>query len=169
VLCYYYLIWTMATVWMTVTLLHAEGCTSYVCHMSKYPKVQIYTLLYVMIRSISQYLQSRLCHCKANIVHNCGPYFIWYASMSLASSSVLPLTPLLPLSCWPWLFPGCSSIVRICNSCLYAFQLKVHEMHLWAISENWFIIDWSTFSSLMKFKIHLHNSWPIYKKSNRNV
>ncbi len=28
------------------------------------------------------------------------------------------LTPLLPLSCWPWLFPGCSSIVTICNSCV---------------------------------------------------
>ncbi len=28
------------------------------------------------------------------------------------------LTPLLPLGCWPWSFPGCSSIVRICNSCV---------------------------------------------------
>ncbi len=27
------------------------------------------------------------------------------------------LTPLLPLGCWPWWFSGCSSTVRICNSC----------------------------------------------------
>ncbi len=52
---------------------------------------------------------------------------------------------------------------------IYAFQLKVHEMHLWAISENWFVIGWSIFSSLVKVEIHLHNSWQIYKKSNRNV
>ncbi len=71
------------------------------------------------------------------------------------------LTPLLPLCCWPWSFPGCSSIVRICNPCvvlcLYAYQIKIHEMHLWAISENWFIIGWSTFSSLVKVKIHMTN------------
>ncbi len=51
------------------------------------------------------------------------------------------------------------STVRICNSCvvlcLYAFQLKVDEMHLWAITENWFVIGWSIFSSLVKVKIHL--------------
>ncbi len=83
------------------------------------------------------------------------------------------LTPLLPLVCWHWWFSGCSFNVRICYSCvvlcLYAYQLKIHEMHLWAISENWFIIGWSTFSSLVKVKIHLHNSWQIYKKSNKNV
>ncbi len=40
---------------------------------------------------------------------------------------------------------------------------------VWGISENWFINGWSTFSSLVKVKIHLHNSWQIYKKTNRNV
>ncbi len=84
------------------------------------------------------------------------------------------LTPLLPLGSWPWSFPGCSSIFMIfyllcCPLSIYAFQLKVHEMHLWAISENWFIICWSIFSSLVKVKIHLHNLWQIYKKSNWNV
>ncbi len=61
------------------------------------------------IWSISQYLAAPFSHCKAmidNMVHNSGPYFIWYAPLSLAysvSSSVLPLytstmyTPLLPL------------------------------------------------------------------------
>ncbi len=157
----------MATVWMTVTLCMQKAALLRYAIYPNIQKYQIYTLLYVMIRSISHISNSRLSHCKANIVHNCGPYssdmqlclglFLCFASvhfhaiLTLSSSS----------SCWPWLFPGCSSIVRICNSCLYAFQLKVHEMHLWAISENWFIIDWSTFSSLMKVKIHLHNSWPI--------
>ncbi len=71
---------------------------------------------------------------------------VWIILLPMFCLCTLPpciLTPLLPLGCWPWSFPGCSSIVRICNSCvvlcLYAFQLKVHEMHLWAISENWFI------------------------------
>ncbi len=53
--------------------------------------------------------------------------------------------------------------------CLYAIQLKVHETHLWALSENWYIIGWSIFSSLVKVRIHLHNSWQIYIKSNKNV
>ncbi len=42
------------------------------------------------IRSISQYLAAPFSHCKAmidNMVHNSGPYFIWYAPMSLASSA----------------------------------------------------------------------------------
>ncbi len=107
---------------------------------------------------------------------------IWSISQYLCSWPLLPL-PLfclcaLPpwilllffLVCWPCSFSGCSSTVRICNSCvvlcLYAFQLKVHEMQLWAISENWYIIGWSIFSS---FTIQLHNSWQIYKKSKRNV
>ncbi len=44
------------------------------------------------ICSISQYLAAPFIHCKAmidNVVHNSGPYFIWYAPMSLASSLVL--------------------------------------------------------------------------------
>ncbi len=80
---------------------------------------------------ISQYLAAHFSHCKAmidNMVHNSGPYLIWYALMSLASSassSVLPLytSTMHPyssffLSCWPWSFSGCSSTVRICNSCV---------------------------------------------------
>ncbi len=48
---------------------------------------------------ISQYLAAPFSHCKAmidNMVQNSGPYFIWYAPLSLvssASSSVLPLHP----------------------------------------------------------------------------
>ncbi len=105
------------------------------CTCISFQSVQIYTLLYVgywlketfwnvwilRIWSISQ--SAPFSHCKAMIdkmVHNSGPYFIWYAPLSLvssASSSVLPLpcilSPLLPLVCWPWSFSGCSSIVRI--------------------------------------------------------
>ncbi len=112
-----------------------------------------------------------------NMVYNSGPYFIWCAPLSLASSAsscVLPLHPSImrpyssSFSCLlTWSFSGCSSTVRMCNYCvvlcLYAFQMKVHEMHLWAISKKWFIIGWFIFSSLVKLKIHLHNSWQIYK------
>ncbi len=61
------------------------------------------------------------------------------------------------IGCWPWSFPGCSSVFMMfyllcCPLSIYAFQLKVHEMHLWAISENWFIICWSIFSSLVKWR-----------------
>ncbi len=133
------------------------------------------------IWSISQFLATPFIHCKAMIDN------IITSDMHLCPWSLLPLplfclctlpcilTPFLPLGWWPWSFSGCSSIVRICNFCvvlclrIYAFQLKGHEMHLWAISENWFVIGWSIFSSLLRVKIHLHNSWQIYKKSNRDV
>ncbi len=55
---------------------------------------EIFELL--RIWSISQYLAAPLSHCKVmidNMVYNSGPYFIWYAPPSLASSSVLPLHP----------------------------------------------------------------------------
>ncbi len=51
------------------------------------------------------------------------------------------LTPLLPLVCWSWSFSGCSSTVRICYSCVFLClymlpRQEIHEMQLWAISEN---------------------------------
>ncbi len=52
----------------------------------------------------------------------------WPLCLFLCFASVRILTPLLPLVRWPWSFPGCSSIARMCNSCvvlcLYACQLK---------------------------------------------
>ncbi len=132
---------------------------------------------------ISQYLATPFSHCKPLLTTWSTTVALISSDMHLCSWPLLPLplfclctfppcilTPLLPLVCWPWSFSVCSSIVRICNSCvvlcLYAFQMKVHEMHLWAISNNWFIIGWFIFSSLVKVKIHLHNLWYIYKKSN---
>ncbi len=53
-------------------------------------------------------------------------------------------------------------LLLCCPLSMYAFKSKVDEMHLWAISENWFIIGWSIFSSLLKVKIHLNNSFQIY-------
>ncbi len=130
----------METVWMTVTVLKCRRL-----HFLYMPyilsKVQIYTILCVgywlkemfellRIRSISQYLAAPFSHCKVmidNMFHNSGPYFIW--GLCLWPLLLLPLfylctlppcilTPLLPLVCWPWSFSGCSSIVRICNSCV---------------------------------------------------
>ncbi len=90
---------------------NAEGCTSYVCHISfqKYTfthycmwdidwKRLFWNVWITVLRiwSITKYLAAPFSHCKAmiyNMVHNSGPYFIWYAPLSLASSSVLPLYP----------------------------------------------------------------------------
>ncbi len=156
----------MATVWMTVTVLKSRRLYKstnlhiIVCGiLIERDCFKMFELL--RIWSISQFLAAPFSHCKAmidNIISSDMHFCPW---------------PLLPLSCWPWSFSGCSSIVRIWNFCvvlcLYAYQLKGHEMHLWAISENWFVIGWSIFSSLVRVKIHLHNSWQIYKKSNRAV
>ncbi len=129
---------------------------------------------------ISQHLAAHFSHCKAmidNMVLNSGLYFIWYAPLSSVLCPLLlplfylctlppwilsPHLPLLPLVCWPWSFSGCSSTVRICNSCVVlsiCFLIEGLWMLLWAISEIWFIIGWSIFSSLLKVRIHLHNSW----------
>ncbi len=123
-------------------------------------KVQMYTLLYVgilierdrfemfellRIWSISQYLAAPFSHCNAmidNVVHNSGPYFIWYAPLSSsASSSILPLYPSMhPYSSSSsrlltlivsWMFIHCQNLwLLCCPLSIYAFQLKVHEMHL---------------------------------------
>ncbi len=55
---------------------------------------------------------------------------------------------------------------------IHSFKICIRHIHNHtriANTENWNIIGWSIFSSLVKVKIHLHNSWQIYKTSNRNV
>ncbi len=127
---------------------NAEGCASYVCHISfksthlhiivsgiliERDCFKMFELLRIWL--ISQHLAAHFSHCKAiidNMVLNSGLYFIDMRlcprPLSSASSSVLPVypstmilsphLPLLPLVCWPWSFSGCSSTVRICNSCV---------------------------------------------------
>ncbi len=53
--------------------------------------------------------------------------------------------------------PSSEFFTFVLSSVYICFQLKVHEMHLWAISDNWFIIGWSTFSqdSLAQFMSNL--------------
>ncbi len=145
----------MTTVWMTVT-----GCTSYAIYIHfKSKNILIYVcgilierhcfkIFELLIRSISQYLAATFSYFKAmidNMVLNSDPYLIWYAPLaSSASSSVLPLYPSSLLLFFLSADSGCSSTVRMSNSCvllcIYAFQWKVHEMHLCAISDNWFIM-----------------------------
>ncbi len=43
-----------------------------------------------------------LSHCKANMVHNSGPYFIWDAPLSLASSASSSVLPLYPSTMHPY-------------------------------------------------------------------
>ncbi len=90
---------------------NAEGCASYVCHISfqsAHLHINVCGILIerdcfeffelLRIWSISQYLAVPFNHCKAMIdkmVHNSGPYLIWYVTLSVASSassSVLPLS-----------------------------------------------------------------------------
>ncbi len=76
------------------------------------------------IWSISQFLAAPFSHCKAmidNIISSEMHFCPWpLLPLPLFCLCTLPciLTPLLPLSCWPWSFSGCSSIVRICNFCV---------------------------------------------------
>ncbi len=119
---------------------NAEGCTSYVRHIS-ISKVQIYTLLYVgywlitfiLLLVVWQKKYTLQCHCEIEKKNK-------YVHKGENKNEKLSCCPLS----------------------IYAFQLKFHEMYLWAISENWFVIGWSIFSSLVKVKIHLNNSWQIY-------
>ncbi len=116
---------------------NAEGCTSYICHIS-ISNVQIYTILCVgywlkdmfellRIRSISQYLAAPFSHCKAmidNMVHNSGPYFIWYAPLSLASSASSSVLPLYPSTMHPY----SSSSSRLLT--LIIFWMFIHRQNL---------------------------------------
>ncbi len=160
----------MATVWMTVTVLYwnTESRTSYTIYPFKKYKFTHYCMWDIdwkrLFRNVwiiedmvdPQYLTALFSHCKPWSTTLSTTVALISSDKRLCSCSLLPLplfclftlppcvlTPLLPLICWPWSFSGCSSIVRICNSCvvlcLYALQLKVHEMHLWAILSILFI------------------------------
>jgi len=99
--------------------------------------------------------------------HGCSPRMSWFRTWStMASSTVLPLYPptciltLLFLSCWPCLFPDCSSlsefVILRCARSIYPSQMKLHDMRLWAILENWLIIGWFSplhFPSLVEKKV----------------
>ncbi len=120
-------------------LLHwnAEGCTSYAIFPFKSTNLHItvcgilierdcFKMLELLrILSISQFLAVPFSHCKAlidNIIssdmHLCPWPLLPLPLFCLCTLPPCILTPLLPLGYWPWSFPGCSSIVRICNYCV---------------------------------------------------
>ncbi len=168
----------MTTVGWQLLYWNAEGCTSYVCHISHF-KVHIYTFLYVgcywlkglfgnvWIKvlgygPISQYLAAPFSHCKAmidNMLHNSVPYFIWYAPLSLTSSSSSSvylcthpciLTPLLPLPlfylctlpCNPYSSSSSSSVLPLYHPCiltpllLFLCFTSVPSMHPYSSSSS---------------------------------
>ncbi len=101
------------------------------------------------IWSISQYLTAPFSHCKAmidNMVHNSGPYFIWYAPLSLAkcmvpfhhASLLLFFLSAVDPDRFLDVHPLSEFVTLVLSSvyCIYSFQLKFYDMHLWAISEN---------------------------------
>ncbi len=51
-------------------------------------------------------------------IHLCPWPFLPLPLFCLFTLPPCILTPLLPLVCWHWSFSRCSSIVRICNSCI---------------------------------------------------
>ncbi len=150
---------------------NAEGCISYVCHMS-ISKVQIYTLLYV-----GYWLKETVSKCLNYLGYGWSPNICLHTSAIVRSllttwstivaylfhlicASVLSLfclflcpswilTLLLPLVCWPWSFSGCSSTVRICNSCVF---LSVYIC---------FPIEGSWHAPLSTFRALVYN-WLIY-------
>ncbi len=129
----------MTTVWMTVTVLKCRRlhclCMPYILS-----NVQIYTLLYVeywLKKTVSkcfnywEYGRSPNIYLHPSVIVR--PWLTTWSTIPLISSvmclcswPLLPLplfclctlppfilTPRLPLSCWPWWFSGCSSIVRM--------------------------------------------------------
>ncbi len=114
---------------------NAKGCASYVCHISfqKYTFIvcgilierEMFELL--RIWSITQYLAAPFSHCKAmidNTVHNSGPYLIWYAPLSLASSASSSVLPLYPSTMHPY----SSSSSRLLT--LIVFWMFIHHQNL---------------------------------------
>jgi len=66
-----------------------------------------------------------------------------------------------PISSWTFLLHPTARV--------YTWGLKyVLKVQIWAISEKWFIIGWSTLSSAVKVKIHLHNS-PIHHTFTKSI
>ncbi len=106
----------MTTVWMTVTVLKCRRlhflCMPYIHFKSTNLHITVCGMLieclsywgYGQSPNIWLHPSTRFSHCKAmidNMVHNSGPYFIWYSPMYLASSassSVLPLSTMHPYS-----------------------------------------------------------------------
>lgn len=91
-------------------------------------------------------------------VSHSGLYLIRNLPMSSASSTFSTYLTFF----FFFLVLSLSEIVTLCCALsIYASQMKLYEMHLWGILQNWLIIGWSnnfTFSSLVKFKIYLRNS-----------
>ncbi len=87
-----------------------------------------------------QYLAVPFNYCKAkneNMVHNSGPYFIWYAPLFLASSTSSSVLALYPSTMHPyyssssrllilivvWMFIHCQNVLLLCFPLsIYAFQ-----------------------------------------------
>ncbi len=90
----------MTTVWMRVTVLKCRRLRFLYMPYIHFKRTNLHITVcgilierdcfemfeLLMIWSISQYLAAHFSHCKAvidNMVHNSGPYFIWYAASVL--------------------------------------------------------------------------------------
>ncbi len=135
----------------------------------------LFNLLHYYYHGGCQYVkgtkQTLIAVCQKKIFFSCSSLLPLFCLCTLPPCILTPL----PLVCWPGWFSGCSSIIRMCNSCV------VHVLSNWRFMRCTFELfqrtglsvyqrtGWSIFSSLVKVKIHLHNAWHIYKMSNRNV
>ncbi len=139
------------------------------------------------IWSISQYLAASFSHCKPWLTASSTIVALISSDMRLCPWPLLPL----PLFCLSVPFHHASLLLFLLSSVDPDCFLDVHPLSefvtlvlssvykCFPIEGSWdaplsyfrelVYMGWSIFSSLVKVKIHLHSSWQIYKKSNRNV
>ncbi len=126
------------------------------------------------IWSISQYLVALFIHRKAmidNMVHNSGPLFNLICTSVLDLSSSLfchctlacILTPLLSSRLLTliifWLFIQSEFVTLVLSSVHICFSTEGSWDAPLSYFIDWYILGRSIFSSLVKVKIHMHNSW----------
>ncbi len=113
------------------------------------------------IWSIAQYLAAPFSHCKAmidNMVHKSGPYLIWYAPLSLASSASSSVLPLYPSTMHPY----SSSSSRLLTLIVSWMFIHRHNLqHLCCPLSICFPIEGSRDAPLNYFREPVYN-WLIY-------
>ncbi len=131
------------------------------------------------IWSISQYLAAPFSHCKpwlTTLFHLIctsvlGLFFLFlcFASVPFHASLLLFFLSSVDPDCFLDVHPLSEFVTLVLSSVYICFPIE----YSWDAPLSYFrelvYTGWSIFSSLVKVKIHLHNSWQIYKKSNRNV
>ncbi len=148
----------MATVWMTVTVYwHAERLRFLCMPYIHFKSTKHFTVCGILIvRDCFEMFELFLFLCFASVPFHHASLLLFFLS-SVDPDHFLDVHPL-------------SEFVTLVLSSVYiCFPIEGS----WDAPLSYFrelvYTGWSIFSSLVKVKIHLDNSWQIYKKSKRNV